>query len=66
MRWLGKDYSMLHTPSEVISEIEKLFEDKEYYTSKQNQVAELVNKATDENYWWDKLFNMSMELAKRN
>lgn len=66
MRWLGKDYSMLHSPSEIISEIEKLSEDTEYYSSKKKQVTELVNKATDENYWWDRLFNLSMELAKRN
>ena len=66
MRWLGKEYSLLHTPSELVSEIERLCDDKDYYVLKQKQVIELVNKATDENYWWDELFKMSIELGKRN
>lgn len=66
MRWLGKDYSLLHSPSEIVSELERLCEDKNYYNSKQKQVIELVKKATDENYWWDELFNMSLRLGKRN
>lgn len=66
MRWLGKDYSLLHSPSEVVSELKRLCEDKNYYSSKQKQVIELVKKATDENYWWDELFNTSVELGKRN
>lgn len=66
MRWLGKDYSVLHTPSDIMSEIEKLCGDKKYYNSKQRLVAGLVNKATDEKHWWDELFNLSLQLGKRN
>lgn len=60
MRWLGKDYSILHTPSEIIAEIRRLCEDKTYYDSKQKQIIKLVNKATDEDCWWNDLFEMSM------
>lgn len=66
MRWLGNKYSVLHTPSDIMSEIEKLCEDKKYYNSKQRLVTGLVNKAIDEKYWWDELFKLSMQLGKMN
>ena len=63
MRWLGKNYSLLQSPSEIIEEIERLYEDKDYFKIKQKQVVDLVNKAINEDYWWDELFKISVGLS---
>ncbi len=65
MRWLGKDYSNLKTPSEIMREIERLFYDKSYYATKRHQVKELVAHAIDEDFWWDKLFELSTDHGTR-
>lgn len=66
MRWLGKDYSDLQTPFEIVTEIKKLCNDKSYYNLKKKQVLQLVRKATDAEYCWNTLFEMSVKFGKRN
>ena len=61
MRWLGRDFSSLHTDEDMIAEIKRLFEDGDYYQTQKHRVLELVSKATDSKYWWNKLYDILSE-----
>ena len=54
MRWLGRDFSKLHTEDDIIKEIIKLYEDKFYYQQQKDRVLNLVKKASDSEFWWGK------------
>ena len=58
MRWLGRNYSSLHTEEDMITELKKLYMDSTYYNLQRERVLQLVSKATNSKYWWNKLFEI--------
>ena len=55
IRWIGHDYSDLHTYDDVANELEKLYLDRDYYLKKSAIAYERVMKATNLKEKWREL-----------
>lgn len=61
MRWLGADYTTIDNYKDLVNEVNRLYNDKEYYQEQSAKVLAKVNKATDFERAWNELDNIIVE-----
>lgn len=64
-RWLGLDYSSIDNFHDLALEIQRLYEDSEYYEQRKTVTLELVGKAVDSKEKWNDLYNKLIEAYER-